>query len=39
MKQEEKERLVSGAKKKVSELYSLTAARKKVLKFAKQFIK
>lgn len=39
MKEEEREKIVSGAKKKVNELYSLTVARKKVLKFAKQFIK
>lgn len=39
MKQEEKDRLVNAAKKKIAELYSFTSVRKKVLKFTKQFIK
>ena len=39
MKDEEKNKLIAGAKKKVNELYSLTAVRKKVFKFAKQFVK
>lgn len=39
MSEEEKEKIVSSAKKKVNELYALTPVRKKVYKFAKQFIK